>query len=283
MEFYKDNGPYLIAELGVNMSGNLQTTKRLIDAAYSCGWDCVKFQKRTPEICVPEDQKQKPKETPWGIMPYIEYRKITEFERLEYDYIDEYCRAKPIDWTASVWDTDSLNFLSQYDVPFIKIPSAHLTNDELLDAAANSGKHVMLSTGMSTPEEIDAAVDLLESEHCSFSLLHCNSSYPAADNELNILCMGELRAKYMTASAIGYSGHETGIEPTVVAAVLGADIIERHITLDKTSWGSDQANSLEPHEMNLLVKRIGKVRECMGDGKKVLYESEIPSRIKLRG
>jgi N-acetylneuraminate synthase len=282
LNFRKLKRPYLIAEIGVNHLGDLQITKRLIDAAYAAGWNCVKFQKRTPELCVPEDQKHKKRETPWGIMEYIEYRNIVEFSKREYDYIRNYCREKPIAWTASVWDIESLEFLCTYknEIEFIKIPSAHLTNDDLVVFAARSGISVILSTGMSTLEEIDHAVDLLKSNRAEFALMHCNSSYPAANNELNLSCIRSLTDRY--SCVVGYSGHEVGLSPTEMSIAFGAIIIERHVTLDKNSWGTDQKNSIIPEEMCALKKNVDEAFDCLGDGKKRVCDSEIPHRDKMR-
>jgi len=282
-DFNNIKTPYFIAEVGVNNCGDLQKTKKLIDAAYSCGWDCVKFQKRTPDLCVPEDQKQKPKDTPWGIMPYIDYRKITEFDKLEYDYIDKYCREKPIDWTVSVWDLPSLHFILQYEVPFIKIPSAHLHNIELLTEAARSGIHLILSTGMSSIEEIEVAVSVMEKESCSFSLLQCNSAYPAMNSELDIRFIPKMKELFSSSSFFGYSGHDVGIDGSLVSITLGADIIEKHITLDKESWGSDQSNSLEISEMDLLIRKSENIIAGLGAEEKVLYKSGEKDRNRLRG
>lgn len=272
---------YLIAEIGINHNGDIQIAKKLIDATFACQWDCVKFQKRTPEICVPEYQKNKPKETPWGRMTYLEYKKRLEFGKKEYDYIDKYCKEKPINWTASVWDLLSLKFLLNYDIPFIKIPSAKLTDKELLIEAAKSGKPLVVSTGMSTLEEIDRAVEILEKYASQYILMHCNSVYPAPYNELNLNCIQALQKRYNCP--IGYSGHEYDLEPTVYAAVLGVKVIERHITLDHNLWGTDQASSLEVVAMDMLEKRIKDISPILGDGKKKVTENEKLVRKKLRG
>jgi N-acetylneuraminate synthase len=273
---------YMIAEIGLNHNGNVEIAKKLIDAAFACNWHCVKFQKRTPEICVPEHQKGVLRDTPWGRITYLEYRHKVEFEKKEYDYIDKYCEEKPIPWTASVWDHQSLDFLLQYNIPFIKVPSAMLTDDELIKKAAISGKPVILSTGMSTIEEIDHAVELLEKySKDNYVLMHTNSNYPAPPEELNLLAIKYLRERY--GCIVGYSGHEYDLEPTVIAVALGAKIIERHVTLDHAMWGSDHFASLEVHAMDLLYKRIKNVDVFLGDGLKRVTESEIVVRKKLRG
>lgn len=267
---------FTIAEIGINHNGDLQIAKKLIDAAFACGWDCVKFQKRTPELCVPEHQKGVIRDTPWGKMTYLEYRYRVEFNS-EYSYINRYCQEKPIMWTASPWDIPSLNFLVQYDVPFIKIPSAKLTDTALLAEASRSGKPVILSTGMSTIEETDRAVDTLGS---NFALMHTNSTYPSPSNEVNLLAIQFLKDRYKCV--VGYSGHEYGLEPSVIAVALGAQIIERHITLDHNMWGTDQAASLEVHAMDMLQKRIREAVATLGDGIKRVTAGEMVIRQKLR-
>lgn len=273
---------YMIAEIGLNHNGDMQIAKKLIDAAFATNWDCVKFQKRTPEICVPEHQKNVMRETPWGRMTYLEYRYKVEFEKKEYDYIDQYCSDKPIAWTASVWDLKSLEFLLQYNIPFIKIPSAKLTEHEYLVEAAKSGKPVILSTGMSTIDEIDDAVNvLIKNSKDNYILMHTNSSYPAPPEELNLKVIKFLKERY--DCIIGYSGHEFDLEPSVIAATIGASIIERHVTIDHNMWGSDQFASLEVHAMDMLRKRIKNIDLILGDGIKKLTEKELEVRKKLRG
>ncbi|TAN45979.1 MAG: N-acetylneuraminate synthase [Nitrospirae bacterium] len=273
---------YMIAEIGLNHNGDMQIAKKLIDAAFATNWDCVKFQKRTPEICVPEHQKNVMRDTPWGRITYLEYRYKVEFEKEQYDRIDKYCKEKPISWTASIWDMKSLEFLIGYDVPFIKIPSAKLTEHEYIIEASKSGKPLILSTGMSTIEEIDAVVNILE-KHAkgSYALMHTNSTYPAPKEDLNLRVIGFLKERYNCI--IGYSGHEYDLEPTVVAVALGASIIERHVTLDHNMWGSDHFASIEVHGMGMLHKRVKDIGVFLGDGIKKLSEKEIEIRKKLRG
>lgn len=274
--------PYLIGEIGINHNGDIKIAQRLMDAAFACGWNAIKFQKREPDIAVPEAQKNVPRETPWGKMTYLEYKKRIEFGRKEYDFIDEYCRQKPIAWSASPWDLPSLEFLMKYDLPFLKIPSAMLTNDELLQAAAKSGKTLIVSTGMSTLDEIDHAVDIL-GKHTdgNYILMHTNSSYPTKNDELNLSMIHTLRERYKCL--VGYSGHELDLMPSVIAAAFGACVIERHITLDREMWGTDQAASVSISGMVALRARINTVAEMMGTGKKILSESELAVRKKLRG
>lgn len=278
----EESEPYFIAEIGINHNGDLQIAKKLMDGAYAAGWNAVKFQKREPDIAVPEHQKTVMRDTPWGRMTYLEYKKRIEFGKTEYDYIDRYCEEKPLDWTASPWDLPSLDFLLQYDIPFIKIASASITQDALLEGAAKSGKPVIMSTGMSTWEELDHAVGILE-RHCQngYVLMHTNSTYPAPEDELNLRMIGTLRERYHCI--VGYSGHEHSLEPTVVALVLGARVIERHITLDHNMWGTDQAASLTLHAMDMLRRRARGLRAMIGNGERVLGEAELSVRRKLRG
>ena len=279
---YEGVAPYLIAEIGINHNGDLQIAKKLMDAANACQWHCVKFQKREPDISVPEEQKSVMRDTPWGRMTYLDYKKHIEFGAEAYGTITKYCQEKPLDWTASPWDIPSLEFLLQYDIPFIKMPSAMLTNHDLLVRAAKAGKPLVVSTGMSTIEEIDQAVSLLE-KHASggYILMHTNSSYPTAEDEINLKMIGTLRERYHCL--VGYSGHEHDLEPTVVAVVLGACVIERHVTLSHKLWGTDQAASLTVPAMGMLQGRIANIQKMMGNGEKVLSEAELSVRKKLRG
>ncbi len=272
---------YIIAEIGINHNGDLTIAKRLIDIVALSGCDAVKFQKRNPDVCVPEHQKNVMRDTPWGTMTYLEYKYKVEFGKTEYDEIDRYCKEKGIAWSASPWDLDSLEFLNQYDLPFIKLPSAMLTNYELIEACAKSGKRVILSTGMSTEEEIDTAVNTIKCFTSNFAILHCNSTYPAPLNELNLSTIKTLKDKY--DCEIGYSGHEFRIGTTVASVYLGATIIERHITLDRTMWGTDHLSSVEPQGLIKLVKGIRELEEAFGDGVIQVTESEKIIRNKLRG
>lgn len=239
----EDSFPYIIAEIGINHNGDIQVAKKLIDAANACQWNCVKFQKREPDIAVPDAQKNVIRETPWGRITYLDYKKKIEFNKQEYDYIDSYCKEKPIAWTASPWDIPSLEFLLNYDIPFIKIASASNADSNLLKRACESKKPLIVSTGMSTLVEIDKMVDLLERySDGNYILLHTNSVYPAPAAELNLKMITTLKERYNCL--VGYSGHEYDLEPTIVAVSLGAKVIERHVTLDHHMWGTDQAASL---------------------------------------
>lgn len=276
-----DKPVFMVAEIGINHNGSLEIAKKLIDAAFACNWHCVKFQKRTPEICVPEHQKNIIKDTPWGKISYLEYRHKVEFGSQEYSYIDKYCKEKPILWTASVWDMPSLEFILAYDTPFIKIPSAKVTDKEFLREAAKSAKLIVISTGMSTIEEIDAAVDILEKySQGNYILMHTNSTYPTPQEEINLRVIKFLKDRYNCI--VGYSGHEYDLEPTVIAVTLGAKVIERHITLSHNMWGSDHFASLEVHALDMLYKRIKNIDTILGDGIKRITRTELEMKQKLR-
>ena len=272
---------YIIAEIGINHNGSLETAKKLIDIASLSGCDAVKFQKRNPDVCVPDHQKDVPRDTPWGTMSYLQYKYLMEFNKQQYDQIDEYCKQKDIEWSASPWDMDSLEFLEQYDMPFIKMPSAMLTNEELMRGAARTGKKVIFSCGMSTLDETDLAVQWMREENAEFALLHCNSTYPAPLEDLNLKCIQTLRERYNCE--VGYSGHEFRLGTTVAAVYLGATILERHITLDRTMWGSDHLASVEPQGLIKLVKGARELEIAFGDGIKRVTAGEEPVRKKLRG
>lgn len=273
---------YIIAEIGINHNGDMTIAKKLIDIAKVAGCDVVKFQKRNPDVCVPEHQKTIMRDTPWGRMTYLDYKYKVEFNQNQYDEIDIYCKEKDIKWSASPWDLDSLDFLNQYDIPFIKIPSALLTDLELIKESVKTGKKIIISTGMSTIEEIDNAVDTIKkvNAEAQYAILHCNSTYPAPNDELNLNCIKTLKDKYNCE--VGYSGHEFGLTTTIASICLGATIIERHITLDRTMWGTDQMCSVEPQGLIKLVRGIKELNKALGDGKKIVTETEKPIREKLR-
>ena len=276
------NKIYIIAEIGINHNGSLDVAKQLIDIAQVAGCDAVKFQKRNPDVCVPEHQKNIMRKTPWGEMTYLEYKYKVEFGQKEYDEINEYCKNKKIDWSASPWDLDSLHFLNTYNPPFIKIPSALLNNLDLISESAKTSKKLILSTGMSTIEEVDNAVNTIKKSNnkCNFSLLHCNSSYPAPNEDLNLKCIETLKNRYNCE--VGYSGHEFGLTTSIASICMGATIIERHITLDRTMWGTDQMCSVEPQGLIKLVRGIKELNQAIGDGIKRVTETEIPIKKKLR-
>jgi N-acetylneuraminate synthase len=269
---------YLVAEIGINHNGSVDIAKALIDVAEKNGVDAVKFQKRTPELCVPPDQRNHMRETPWGYITYLEYRYKLEFGLNEYQEIDRYCKQKNIPWFASVWDEPSVDFLQQFDPICYKIPSASLTDKKLLLHARETGLPIILSTGMSTMEQIKEAVKVLGKEN--LLITHATSTYPCDPEELNLTMIQTLREKF--SCPIGYSGHEVGLIPTVVAVAMGASLVERHITLDRAMWGSDQAASVEPGGVERLVKYIRVTEQALGDGIKRVYESEMSSLRKLR-
>ncbi len=269
---------YVVAEIGINHNGQVDIAKALIDAAVHAGVNAVKFQKRTPELCVPPDQQGRMRETPWGYITYLEYRHKVEFGKQEYREIDAYCRQRGVTWFASVWDKPSVDFLEAFDPPCYKIPSAALTDHDLIRYVAQTGRPVILSTGMSTMEQIEAAVSLVDNDR--LIITHATSTYPCEPEELNLRVIQTLRQRF--TCPIGYSGHEVGLVPSVVAVALGACLVERHITLDRAMWGSDQAASVEPGGFERLMKYIRVTELALGDGVKRVYESEMDSLRKLR-
>lgn len=272
------NPVFTIAEIGINHNGDIQSAVRLIELAADAGFDAVKFQKRTPVLCVPEDQRDLIRQTPWGAMTYMEYREKVEFGVEEYMTIDRVCKSRGILWFASCWDNPSVDFLDDFNPPFIKIASACLTDDDLLIHVRSKKRPVILSTGMSTMEEIHHAVSLLDRR--TLLLAHTTSSYPCDTNELNLNMIQTLKQTFICP--VGYSGHESGLLMSCVAVGAGASFLERHVTLDKTLWGSDQAASLDPGEFACLIRDVRAVEKSLGDGIKRIYDSEIPALTKLR-
>tara|TARA_R110002096_G_scaffold94635_6_gene212917 strand:- start:14280 stop:15152 length:873 start_codon:yes stop_codon:yes gene_type:complete len=269
---------YIIAEIGINHNGDMQVVKRLIDAAVKSGCDAVKFQKRTPAICVPDDQKDIMRETPWGVMTYLDYRYKVELDEDDYKTIDEYCNKKNIHWFVSCWDEEAVDFINFFNPVAYKIASASLTDSKLLKKHNELDVPVILSTGMSTMDEIEKAAKLIDED--KLLLAHSTSSYPCESNQLNLRMITTLKNKYK--NIIGYSGHEKGLQTTLAAVALGASFIERHITLDRSMWGSDQAASLEPQGLEKLVRDIRVMEDAFGDGIKKVYESELQIKKKLR-
>ena len=270
---------FIIAEIGINHNGSLSVAKKLIDVAKSAGCDAVKFQKRTVEDVYTSEELNKDRESPWG-STNREQKQGLEFDQEEYDEIDLYCKENEIEWFASAWDVKSQKFLQQYNCKYNKVASAMLTNIELLQEIAKEGKYTFISTGMSTLEEIDNAVKVFTEIGCSYELMHCNSSYPMEVKDANLTVINLLKDRYNCS--VGYSGHETGIVVSVAAAAIGASSIERHITLDRSMYGSDQAASLEPVGLNRLVKYIKTVEESMGVPEKIVTEREKEIMKKLR-
>lgn len=272
------NPTFIIAEIGINHNGELAIAKRLIDVAVMAGCNAVKFQKRTPEKAVPEEYKDVMRETPWGLMSYLDYRRRVEFRRAEYDEIDRYCREKEILWFASCWDEDSVDFIEGFSPPCYKIASASLTDTALLKKMRSTGRPLILSTGMSTYEEIKQAVAFLGEQN--LLIAHSTSTYPCPPAELNLRMIQTLQEDFNCP--VGYSGHEVGLQTTYAAVVLGAAFVERHLTLDRAMWGSDQAASVEPGGMIRLVRDIRVIEQSMGDGIKKVYDSEMKARQRLR-
>jgi len=270
---------YIIAEIGINHNGSIELAKKLIDGAIFSGCDAVKFQKRTPELSTPKDQWNIERDTPWGRMTYIEYRHKIEFGYDEFAQINDYCKQKGIHWFASPWDAGAVSFICQFDPVAIKIASATITDINLLEKIKDTGKPMILSTGMSTMKEIENAVTFLGSD--SLLVAQSTSTYPCKVNELNLMVIQTFKDKFATIP-IGYSGHETGLAPTLAAVALGASFVERHITLDRAMWGTDQAASVEIGGMFRLIKDIRDIEKAIGDGHKVVYDSEKASQTKLR-
>ena len=271
---------FLIAEIGINHNGNLELAKQMIEAAHAAGFDAVKFQKRTVNKVYTKEVLDSPRESPWGKTTRAQKEGL-EFSRDQYEEIDRYCAKLGIKWSASAWDIESQLMLQKFDLPFNKVASAMLCNMPLLRKIASEGKRTFISTGMAHIEEIDAAVSLFKKVGCPFELMHCNSTYPLRDEDANLLCIPRLRSRFQCE--VGYSGHEVSLLKVCIAAVtLGATSIERHITLDKTMYGSDQPASVECHDLANFANVIRGIPAILGTGKKVVTESEWAVRKKLR-
>ncbi len=278
--FIGDGEPaYIIAEIGINHNGSLEFAKKLIDGAVFSGCDAVKFQKRTPELCVPKDQWNIERDTPWGRLTYIDYRHKVEFGKDEYAEIDRYCKEKGIHWFVSPWDEEAVTFIEQFDPVMYKMASASLTDKGLYEKVKSTGKPIMMSTGMSRMEEVDEAVNLVGTEN--LLIAQSTSTYPCKVEELNLNVIHTYKEKY-PGVPVGYSGHETGLAPSFAAVAMGASFVERHITLDRAMWGTDQAASVEIQGFFRLVSNIRDIEKALGDGIKKVYDSELPSRKKLR-
>lgn len=274
-----DGSPvFLVAEIGINHNGDLDLAKRMIDGAVEAGADAVKFQKRTPELCVPTLQRDRMRQTPWGYIRYIDYRRRVEFSREAYQEIDRHCRERGVLWFASSWDETAVEFMETFDPPCHKIQSAAVTDFALLEALRMTGKPLILSTGMSEMDQIRRAIDFLATD--DLILLHSTSAYPCRAEELNLRMIPTLRREF--DCPVGYSGHEVGLPTTVAAVALGACMIERHFTLDRAMWGSDQAASVEPGGFKRLTRYIRTVESALGDGVKRIYPSERPVIERLR-
>jgi len=275
----QDQPVYVIAEIGLNHNGDVEIAKQLIDVAADAGAQAVKFQKRTPEISTPEHMKSTPRDTPWGTMTYLEYRYRVEFDREQYVEIGDYANLRGLDWFASPWDEQAVEFLEDLNVVAHKVASASLTDVGMLRSLAETGKPIILSTGMSTIEQIDAAVDLFDPNNVI--ILHATSTYPLPPEEANLRMITTLRGRY-AGIPVGYSGHERGLQISLAAVALGAVAVERHITMDRTMWGSDHAASLEPGGFEHLVRDIRIIEEAMGDGVKRVFPGELAPLAKLR-
>ncbi|MFM9096655.1 MAG: N-acetylneuraminate synthase family protein [Actinomycetes bacterium] len=269
---------YIIAEIGINHNGDMEIAKKLIEMSAKAGCDAVKFQKRTPELCVPMDQRNVMRETPWGQMTYMDYRYKVEFDESQYEELANFSKKLNVHLFASPWDVESVDFLVKMNHPVIKIPSASITDFELLEKIASTNLPVIMSTGMSTMDQIEKAVAVFSKE--KLLLAHSTSAYPCDPKELNLRMIPVLAEKFQVP--IGYSGHETGIQTTVAAVTLGACFVERHVTLDRAMWGSDQAASVEPPGVQKLVRDIRVVESALGDGVKKVYESELKPMSRLR-
>ena len=274
----KNEPVYIIGEIGINHNGDINLAKQLIKIAHKADLNAVKFQKRTPDLCVPEKQKSRMRETPWGYISYLEYRYKVEFGEKEYREIDDYCKSLGITWFTSVWDEPSIDFMDSLGTECYKVPSAMLTNQTILKKIRKTGKPIILSTGISTMEQINEAVNCIGDDN--LIILHSTSAYPCSPDELNLRMIPTLQK--MFNCPIGYSGHEVGLIPSSVAVGLGACLVERHITLDRAMWGSDHSASVEPTGLRRLVKYIRVVEASLGDGRKRVYSSEVPVMNKLR-
>ncbi len=273
------NIPFIIAEIGINHNGDIDIAKQLIDMAKRYGWDAVKFQKRAIDIIYSKQFLDSPRESPWGTTQRAQ-KEALEFGKKEYDIIDDYCKQQKIDWFASSWDIKSQMFLRQYNLKYNKVASAMLTNIPLLEVVAEERKHTFISTGMSTYDDIDKAINLFRKHKCPFTLMHCQSTYPAREEGLNLLCIKTLRERYNCD--VGYSGHEISPMPSIVAAALGAVAIERHITLDRAMYGSDQAASLEDRGLEIIRGVAKRIPVYLGDGIKRVLPEEQAIADKLR-
>lgn len=269
---------YIVAEIGINHNGDVKIAKSLMDAARQAGVDAVKFQKRTPILSTPPEQANVMRETPWGYITYLEYKEKMEFGFDQYKDIDEHAKKIGIDWFVSVWDEPSVDFMEQFDPICYKVPSAALTDHSLLTKIRDTGRPMIASTGMSTADQIASAVKFMDLDNTV--ICHTTSAYPCDPEELNIRMVQTLMGLY--PCPIGYSGHEVGLVPSAIAVALGACLVERHITLDRAMWGSDQAASVEPGGFSRLVKYIRVTEQCLGDGVKKVYDSELSSLKKLR-
>jgi N-acetylneuraminate synthase len=274
-----DEPVFIIAEIGINHNGSVELAKRMIEGALYAGCNAVKFQKRTPELCVPKDQWNIERDTPWGRMTYIDYRHKIEFTKDEFAELVNFCKEKGITWFSSCWDEEAVDFIEEFNPILYKTASACLTDTDLLLKHRALNKPVIVSTGMSTKTEIENAIEIIGTE--KLLIAHSTSSYPCSVNELNLKMITTLKNRY-PFNPVGYSGHEVGLAPTWAAVALGASFVERHITLDRAMWGTDQAASVEIMGMARLVSNIRDIEKALGDGVKKVYTSELKNLAKLR-
>lgn len=270
---------FIIAEIGINHNGDLEICKELIDAAVNAGCDAIKLQKRDIDSVYEQDFLESPRESPWG-KTQRDQKQGLEFSEEEYEAIDKYCQQKNISWFASAWDIKSQSFLRKFNCKYNKVASAMIVHRPLLELIAEEGKHTFISTGMSTYEDIDNAVKIFEKHRCSYELMHAVSTYPMRDEDANLKMISTLREKYRCN--IGYSGHEVGLAVSYAAAALGITSLERHITLDRAMYGSDQSASIEPAAFKMLVGAVRKIEKALGDGEKRIIDEEVPIAKKLR-
>ena len=263
---------YLIGEIGINHNGNVKIAKKIISEAKKRGFDAVKFQKRNPDISTPNKKKYEIRNTPWGNITYLDYKKKIEFNEENFDQINKFCKEINIDWFASAWDLDSLKFLNKYKLKYNKVASAMIKNTKLLEAISKQKKKTLISTGMSTMKDVEKAVRIFRKNKCKFILMHCVSNYPTKEENLNLRMINTLKKKFNCE--VGYSGHEKSVTPSLYAAVLGATFIERHITIDRTMWGTDQSASLELNGMSVIGEMLPKINKILGDGKKKFLKDE---------
>ena len=279
-KYKKLKKPFLIAEIGINHNGSLKVAKKLIDVAAKCKYDAVKFQKRDLDVCIPENQKSIMRETPWGIMTYLEYKKKIEFSIPQYKQIDKYCKKKNILWFASSWDLNSQKTMRRFKFKYNKVASAMITNTQLLELISKEKKTTLISTGMCNYSDIKKAVKIFKKNKCKFILMHCVSTYPCKEEDLNLSMIQKLKKDFKCT--VGYSGHEKTVSPTLVAYMLGAEYLERHITLDRAMWGTDQAASLSENGIKNLSDIVNKIPEVIGNPVKKYFDEEKRMSQKMR-
>ena len=272
--------PFLIAEIGINHNGSIRIAKKIIDLAKKYNFDAVKFQKRDPDVSTPEQQKNKMRDTPWGYMSYLDYKKKIEFNKKEFQLIDEYCKKIKILWFASAWDINSQIFLKKFKCKYNKIASSMLTNEKLLEVVSKEKKHTFISTGMSNMKDIRKCIKIFKKNNCKYTLLHCVSTYPCKEEDLNLNMINTLKKTFKCP--VGYSGHESSVSPSCMAAMLGAEVIERHITIDRSMWGTDQSASLSEEGLKNLTNIINKIPKILGNGKKNFSNEEKTMLKKFR-